>query len=83
MRGETNGTEVPPEMVDLHVVAAELDVDVRTLKRWCLSKRFPRIYKLSAKTWRVRRRDLDAWIEERELTRPRPRPSGPKFLGGA
>ena len=59
-----------PDPVAYTEVLAELEIPKSTFFRWKATGQAPRTIKLPNGSLRIRRRDLDAWLAEREEPRP-------------
>ena len=55
---------MPDKLIATDEVARILDVKIRTVQLWIRQKKLPGI-KLGSRTWRVREKDLEKFIEDR------------------
>ncbi|WP_432847098.1 helix-turn-helix transcriptional regulator [Amycolatopsis sp. CA-161197] len=55
------------QLLSIAAVCEELDVAQSTFYEWRATNRAPRCIKLPNGAVRIRRADLDAWLEEREV----------------
>ena len=62
-------TAAPRPYLTLAEVLAELEIPKSTFFRWKATGQAPRTIKLPNGSLRIRRRDLDAWLSEREEPR--------------
>lgn len=55
----------PAELLNLREIAAELKVGRATIQRWAKTRELPAVK--VGKEYRVRRRDLEAWIDGKRI----------------
>ena len=65
MTNTTPAADDPDRLVDERKAAEFLSYSVRALQNWRVRGGGPRFVKVSARSIRYRRRDLNRWIEER------------------
>ncbi|GLY63668.1 helix-turn-helix transcriptional regulator [Amycolatopsis taiwanensis] len=56
------------QLLTLKTLCEELQIAKSTFYDWCAKNRAPRCIKLPNGEIRIRRTDLDAWLESREVT---------------
>ncbi len=61
----------PRAVMRLPAVAEEIGVHADTLRRMCARGQGPRLLRLSTRCYGVRRSDLDAWLETRDVVAPK------------
>ncbi|WP_375274968.1 helix-turn-helix transcriptional regulator [Methylorubrum thiocyanatum] len=66
----TQATSNPKAVVRFTDVARELGLSAPTLRRICKAGKGPRLLQLSTRCYGVRRGDLDAWLESRDVLPP-------------
>lgn len=60
----------PKHVVRLQAAAREIGIHPDTLRRICKDGTGPKMLKLSARCYGIRRGDLDAWVESRGVGGP-------------
>lgn len=66
---KVNNAPPPPEWMTINAIGAELDVARPTVEMW-MSTGLPH-YRLGPKLIRIKRSDLEAFLEERRIVRNR------------
>lgn len=61
----------PRSVIRLPQAAAEIGLHPDTLRRMCKRGDGPRLLKLSPRCYGIRRADLEAWLESRDVSPPK------------
>ncbi|QEE37988.1 helix-turn-helix domain-containing protein [Methylobacterium sp. WL2] len=61
----------PRAVIRLNVAAAEIGLHPDTLRRMCKRGDGPRLLHLSTRCYGIRRADLEAWLETRDVPTPK------------
>ncbi len=63
---QASGASVPPEWLTVEQVAEWLQVSTKTIRRYIEDGSLPAV-NLGGRAIRIRRQDLDAWLEKRRV----------------
>jgi len=65
---KNGGDALSDELLTLQQVADEMQLHIETIRAWVREKKLP-AYKISAREYRVRRSDLEKFLEDRRTIR--------------